>query len=104
MLTDSYKKISPLVNGGFKTYVLDHYDLILQSSTLYQFTLEAMFKFKYRPTEFLAHMGIPTRYTWVLLLINNIPNNTEFSDLESIYIPDAEYIQSLEHDYNSRQF
>lgn len=104
MLIDSYKKASPLVSSGFRTYVLDHYDLILQSSTIYRFKPETMFKFKYRPTEFLEYHGIPGRYYWILLLINNIPDNTKFCDLSSVYIPNAEYIQELEHDYNSKNF
>lgn len=85
----------------WRKFIQDHRRIILSKSTLQTLTVYESDKYKYRPEEYLESIGVNPGLAWIVLWINQIPNNEYFVDIEQLHIPDEKYINSLRQSYRS---
>lgn len=85
----------------WRKFIQDHRRIILSKSTVRTLTVYETDKYKYRPEEYLEHINVDPGIAWIVLWINQIPNNEYFVDIEQLYIPDEKYLTSLRQSYRS---
>lgn len=85
----------------WRKFIQDHRRIILSKSTIRTLTVYESDKYKYRPEEYLESINVNPGITWIVLWINQIPNNEHFVDIEQLYIPKEKYLNSLRQSYRS---
>lgn len=86
---------------GWVQYIEDHFSIIRDKATYVEISLDNMYRYKYRPEDFLQLKGIDVSLSWIMLLINQIPDKSEFNNIPSILIPSEAYIQQLQEAFDS---
>lgn len=85
----------------WKQFVIDHLDLIKAKSEYTEFSEQTMYHLKYRLKNYLNRLGYNQDMIWIIYLLNNIDNETDFINLPGIYIPNYQYLKNLLKDFNS---
>ena len=86
---------------GWVQFVNDHFSYIRDNSPPVTISLGSMFRYRYRPEDFMRAFGYDPNITWVMMLINELKTRLEFVDLEEVLIPPIELITELRSQYDT---
>ena len=81
-------------------FVKDHYYHIKRKSTLVELNPYKHNSFEFRVKDFLEDNHIPTEMWWIVLFVNQLGSEADFTNLTSLIIPDVSDIQSLRDSYD----
>lgn len=103
-LTDIINDLNSKLNNQEKEWVqfiYDHYTLIRENSEWISIEPGTMKRYRYRPEDYLEHLGKDKNLAWIMLLINQIPNRGYFEGLDKVLVPDQRYIEELRSKYET---
>lgn len=86
---------------GMIQNILDHRKVILENSTLNVLTSYESNRYKWFLDAYLKSLQLPTSMSWIVLLINKIPNMQSFKNVTYLYIPDTTFLMKIVSDYKS---
>ncbi len=91
-------------NTGWYQFIVDHKRELLNASYIQDIQPEIAFKYRYRPKELLNHYEINTALTWIILLLNDIDGEKDFSGIKKLFVPaGSETITDLYEQYVNYQ-
>ena len=96
-------KHGPSYNKSWVQFVMDYFIPIREHSTSHSISLGEMYRYRYRPEDFLASLNKDISIAWIMLLINQIPGRAYFNNLSSILIPDTDYLYQLKEKFDTFQ-
>lgn len=107
-LTDLSRKISTKMSVDglddtdeeWELFIKDHRKHILEKSTVVFLTNELMTRYEYHLRWFLEDNRIETDMYWIIMYINNIKMESEFFNIDRLYIPDINHIKELRKQFN----
>jgi hypothetical protein len=107
-LTDLSRKISTKMSVDglddtdeeWELFIKDHRKHILERSTVVFLTNELMTRYEYHLRWFLEDNRIETDMYWIIMYINNIKMESEFFNIDRLYIPDINHIKELRKQFN----
>ena len=76
-------------------FVHDHYQLIFDSSEEIILDKEDHYWKHYRLEDFLQERKMDPNLAWIVLLINQLPSNAEFTGLETLRLPDPRTVEAI---------
>lgn len=85
----------------WELFVKDHMNHILKNSTTIKINPNEMHKYTYRLSEFLEYKKINVSLGWIVLWLNQLSCNEDFSNLASIVVPEEKLIQEYKNKYDS---
>ena len=88
--------------GGWRQFVLDHLDYISKRSKTYDIAADLMNLYRYDLKRFLKdYPGIKRNedIAWIVLLLNDLPNDFSFVNPGKYIIPSDDLIKTLYHSY-----
>lgn len=80
-------------------FIKDHRKHILEESTIVYLTDSQIGRYEYKLRWFLEDNKIATDLIWIILELNNVKMETEFINLDKLFIPDRNFIISLRKKY-----
>lgn len=81
-------------------FIKDHRRYIVEHSTTWYINPDVMGRYRYRLEEYLEFIKQPVPY-WLVIYINELQSNIDFTDMDYILIPDASYLDKLRKNYNT---
>ncbi len=81
-------------NPEWVQYIKDHKRFLLDSSIKYEITPEDMSFYNYKFNMYLESIGFDLKHAWIVLLINELKNDSEFFNLKHIYCPSTKLIDT----------
>ena len=84
-------------------FIRDHYEHLKKKSVAVQLNPFRHDSLKYRLTDFLADNNIPREMGWIILMINQLGSENDFSDLNILLIPDTSDIIHLRDVFDTVQ-
>jgi hypothetical protein len=86
--------------GRWRQYVLDHLDYIAGFSRKYEIDAPLINQFRYDLKRFLKeYLSLQEDIAWIVLLLNNMPNDFSFSEAGEYTIPNDQDIKKLYHTF-----
>ena len=82
-------------------FIEDHMIEIRNKATKIIIPAGEMFRYRYRPEDFLDSRGIDISLSWIMLMINQIPDKLSFVDLTEVLIPNPSQILKLKESFNT---
>lgn len=82
-------------------FVQDHRRFILKNSTTVNLSVDEMFRYQYRPEEYLKDNNLPLSILWIFLWINQLSNSMQFPTIKSLVIPKPKYLYELRNEYRT---
>lgn len=83
-------------------FIRDHKQYILNKCTTKEVDVYYMLKYKYRPTHFMLDNNYQWQMTWIMMFINDIPNESYFNEnITSLKMFEASLIIDLYRIYES---
>lgn len=87
-------------HGLWRQFILDHLDLIARRSGKYALDATLVNQYRYDLNHFLKdHLKRRNDIGWIVLLLNNLKNDFEFSEPVTLIIPSDKLIGDLYHSY-----
>ena len=86
----------------WRIFIKDHRYHILENSTVIYLTRSDMVRYDNKLKWFIEDKGLDKSMYWIVLEINNIDTEWDFTNIDRIVFPDSENIRSLRKQY--RQF
>lgn len=83
----------------WRFFVMDHRRHILSNSTVEELNETEVHIHEFRPYDYLKTKGYPLGALWIVLWLNDISNETKFSNIKSIYLPKLDYLDNLRKEY-----
>ena len=80
-------------------FIKDHRKQILEESTVVYLTGSQMGRYEYHLRWFLEDNKINTDLIWIILELNNVKMETEFVNIDKLYIPDRSMLINLRKQY-----
>lgn len=84
----------------WELFIKDHRRHILERSTIIYLTNDLMTRYEYHLRWFLEDNRIDTNMYWIIMYINNIKMESEFVNIDRLYIPDINQIKELRKQFN----
>ena len=88
-------------NKSWYVFLSDHILTIRNGSKLIEISLEDKNTFKDRFQGFLRKVGIDQRLDWLILIINNLTNSSDFVTRDFLYVCDQMFITELYRKYKT---
>lgn len=82
-------------------FIRDHYYHIKRRATLVELNPYKHNSYRYRLSDFLAENSIPQEMAWIVLLINQLGSDANFSELSAMLLPDVTDIRSLRDTFDT---
>ena len=82
-------------------FIQDHMIEIRNKSNIVQITPEEMFRYRYRPEDYLDSINVEISLSWIMMMINQIQNRQSFNSLQILYIPNSKYIDNLKEKFGT---
>jgi hypothetical protein len=82
-------------------FVLDHKIYLRQNSIKRHPSKTYLNKYKHDLQGYLNSVGIPSSCIWIVRIINNIPTDRDFINMNSIYVPQLPIIKDLYKTYKT---
>lgn len=76
-------------------FIKDHRQQILEDSAIIYLTGSQMSRYEHKLRWFLQDNKISTDLIWIILELNNVKMETEFVNLDKLYIPDRSMLVTL---------
>lgn len=83
----------------WQLFIKDHRKQILEESTIMYLNGSQMGRYEYHLRWFLEDNKINTDLIWIILELNNVKMETEFVNLDKLYIPDRSMLITLRKKY-----
>lgn len=80
-------------------FIKDHRQQILEDSTIVYLDGNTIGRYEYKLRWFLEDNKINTDLIWIILELNNVKMETEFVNLDKLYIPDRSMLIMLRKQY-----
>lgn len=88
--------------GPWRQYILDHLDNIRKTSETFVLDGPLMNLYRFDLRRFLYDkMNRHEDLTWIVLLINDIPSELEFVNIDNLIVPTDSLITKLYHSYRT---
>ena len=88
-------------DSGWKHFLDDHRAMLLSTAKLILIDPKLMFKNRYRPRRLLEDLRYSGDLEMIVKFINQLPKNSSWVNLTSIYIPNLETVSLLRTQYSS---
>lgn len=82
-------------------FVQDHRSFILQNSDNVTLSNDEMFRYEYRPEEYLKDNKLPLSILWIFLWINQLTNPMQFPTIKTLVVPKPKYLYELRNEYRT---
>ncbi len=82
-------------------FVQDHRRFILANSTMTNLTVDQMFRYEYRPEEYLKDQKLPLSILWIFLWINQLSSAHQFPTISTVITPKLAYLYDLRREYQT---
>ena len=91
----------PSYNKAWVQFIMDHFHNLVETAEKHTIELGEMFRYRYRPEDYMTHINRDISLTWIMLLINQIPGRAYFNNLQEILVPSIDYIYELKEKFNA---
>ena len=81
-------------------FIRDHRKHILEQSTIVYLTNDLITRYEYHLRWFLEDNRIDTDMYWIIMYLNNIKSESEFFNIDRLYIPNIDHIKELRKQFN----
>ena len=88
-------------NPWWVNFVTDHYQLLRDEASIINIEPEDMETYRFRLADFLGEKNYDRHTTWVVLLINQLRSEKEFSNVSSLRIPNHTTLVKLRAQYDT---
>lgn len=82
-------------------FIKDHYYHIKNKSTIVELNPYRHNTLQFRLADFLAENNIPTEMSWIVLFVNQLGSDAEFTDLTYLILPDVSDIKQLRDTFDT---
>lgn len=90
--------------GRWRQFILDHLNYIQNRSQTYVADEQTITQYRYDFDRFIKEkIGRQKDITWIVLLLNNLPNDFSFADKTEYIIPSDDLISNLYLSYTTIQ-
>ncbi len=86
---------------GWVQFVKDHRTVLLNNSTVTTISLDMANRYQYRFALYLYDNSIDASLHWIILWLNQIKSEREFSQITKLLIPTADILKKLRAQYLS---
>jgi hypothetical protein len=80
-------------------FLRDNLNMLRKNATSVELDSYQQRIYRYRPETFLDTKHFPIKYMYIFLLVNYIASTSEFYNLNKLYIPRIEDIETLEREF-----
>ena len=100
MLNSSVDELSD-TSQEWLLFVQDHRKFILENSSTVTLTNDDMFRYEYRPEEYMKDNNLPLSMLWIFLWINQLTNAMQFPTIKTLVVPKPKYLYDLRNAYRT---
>ena len=88
-----------ITDPRWDTFVRDHFLYLKEHSTKVTISPEDMLTYDYRLEAYLDSIHYPVSVTWIVRLINQIDDNSQFHKLSYLYLPAKDILEFINEEY-----
>jgi len=96
---DNYTNQDPL----WVKFITDHYQYLRNGATELFISPEDMHTYRYRLEDYLEDKKYDKKFSWIIMLINQISSNKSFTNLSKLLIPNTNVLHQLRAQYDTHR-